>query len=295
MAKLKQSVEREMALVFKAIENLFGTFLRGKELVNIYPTNAIQELDSNHPDYVDILNDHQEQIKVWCWLIVILLAGCVDYLLFSAAISIICIQFQLPHLLKWIVPFFLIALEVIVSYICIINERSGEWKGWFSKLVKYFVFGILIGFTIVACLNSLIGYRESLDGSFIPFSIVTILYQSLLLIASILLHLWIIHSAERIVVAIGYFRFKMIRDALVRKEATIIKNAKACHSQFVKDVASTCKAIDKFYTRHSDVHVNFTIGMPEDFIAAVNRVMGREVLSSNRGNDNNPPKNSLNG
>ncbi len=294
MAKLKQSTEREMALVFAAIESLFNTFLRGKELVSVHPTNAIQELDSNNPDYVDILNDQQEQIKIWCWLIVILLAGCVDYLLFSAAISIICVQFQLPLILKWIVPFFLIALEVIVSYVCIINERSGEWKGWFSKLVKYFVFGILIGLAIVACLNALLGYRESLDGSFIPFSIVTILYQTLLLIASILLHLWIIHSAERIVMAIGYFRFKMIRDALVRKESRTINDARTCHSRFVKDAASTCKVIEKFHNRHSQVEVDFTIGMPEDFIIAVNKVMGREVLASNRGN-NNPPKTSLNG
>ena len=207
-------------VLYRMIEALVHLFTKGKinneELKKI--RTQLLTLDENNPDYAEVNGNHRENMKLYWRLLIMVLSIGVDFLLSFQAMAIICDQFNLPRVLKFFTPMFLIIVEIGISYFQAIARRDGEHGPWIVRNAQYLVLLIMGGFTILVIIFSIQSYNEAIDGmNLLSFIIGTLLWQIALFVAAIMLHVWLIRNAEAIAETFAHFSYKMNRNKLTRK------------------------------------------------------------------------------
>jgi hypothetical protein len=268
--------------IHRLIESLFQLFTHGRtsngEVIKL--KDKKQMLDTNNPDYTEIIEDRRENMKMYWRVLIIFLSIGVDFLLSFQAMTILCEEFSLPEILKFIVPAFLIAVEIGISYFQILNQRIGEHSSWLVRNAQYLVLLILTGLTILVIIFSIQMYNTSSDGmSFLAYLAGTVLLQTALLVASIMLHLWLIRNAEAIAETLAYFHYKIDRNNLVRKINRLErKNKKKYVHAFAAGAYKLVQKIEFFKQEYPGANINFTKTMPASLATAINQVMGKDVF-----------------
>ena len=149
------------------------------------------------------------------------------------------------------------------------------------KNLQYFVIAILVALSYFAVKYTLEGYNPLIDGaSFWNFLTSTFLIQFLLLVASIMLHVWLIRHAEEIAEMFAFFKYKSDRWALTKKiEQYEQESIKRYLPEFTQRTHKLAQSINTFKSDHPDVKVNFEEFMSNDLMNAMNTVMGRKVFA----------------
>jgi len=269
--------------IHRLIESLFHLFTLGKatseELNKL--TEKLRLLDTGNSDYAGINGDKRENIKIWWRMLIIVLSIGVDFLLTYQAIAILNTWFNFPRILQFLVPVFLIVVELGISYFQILNQRNGEHSSWFVRKAPYLVIIILLGLTILVIVYSVQSYNVSTDKmSFGAFVISTLLFQIILFIASLLLHIWLIKNSEDIVEAFAHLHYKIVRYGIINKISQLDTQIKKNHMQrFSVDTHTLIQKIEFFRRDYPNRSVDFSKTMPADLISAVNLVMGKRVFA----------------
>jgi hypothetical protein len=259
--------------------NLFLLFkARIDELLKL--RDKSKQLDENNTEYYEFLHDMRENTKMNLKFILIIFSFLVDFFLLYGALEILCNQFGWPQLLKFLIPVILIVLEIFISYFSILQSRDEENPS-LGKNLQYFVLPILIGFSLLAIFYQIQSYNEAVDGmSLISYMSFSLIIQIVLLIASIMLHLWLIKYAEEITEAIAYWQYKVKRAIITHKIESIERmNASKYLPLFTKLAHKYVKDIDTFKRNYPDVYLNFSKAMPQELIDAINRIMGKTVIA----------------
>lgn len=268
--------------IHKMIDSLHQLFLLGttkKEKIDelIEKRNS---LDENNNDYCEIRQDKRENMKLWWQLVLIFCSIVIDFVLVYQPMDIICNTFNLPALMKYLAPMFLIILEVGIAYSQILHHRHLQRSTWFMRNLQYLVIVILGAFSALLILFTVNNYNPSIDGSFLGFVTGTILFQLGLLCASIMLHVWLIRNAELLSETLAYFLYILERKNLSSKIAKLEKMNKEKHSIDFKNASrELIRKIELFKRDAPGADVHFEKTMPLDLIKAINQVMGKTVFS----------------
>jgi hypothetical protein len=241
----------------------------------------LDDIDKNNPEYYEILHDRRENTKMNFRFIVLLLSFFVDFFLLHEALIILCNQFGWCSFLKFIVPIILIIIEIAISYFSILNSRDEARSSHLGRNLQYFVLPILVGFSLLAIFYHIQSYNVEIDAvSLLSFMSFHIIIQIVLLISSIMLHLWLIKHAEDIAETIAYIRYKYERGRIV-SEIERIENVNTLrhYPQFTKLTHKYVKDTDAFDRKFPDMNMNFALAMPQDLIDGINNVMGRIVIA----------------
>jgi len=283
----KHAISIAEKAIHRLIEYLLEIFLVCKSTNEAIQTlkEQRQALDDNNPEYAADREDKRESMKMSWRLVIIILSIGVDFLLSIQAISILTDKFDLPSILKWVVPTFLIVTEIGISYFQILHQRDGGKGSWVVRNVQYFVLVILAAFSILVIVFTAQTYDASIDNiSFIAFITGTIALQIALLVGSIMLHLWLIRNAEAVAEASAYFHYIIARRKLTKKiEKLEHKNKTANLPAFTKDTYKLVQAVEFFKTRFPYATANFEKTIPIELIRAINIIMGRNVFAVDTG------------
>lgn len=273
-------------VIHRLIESLFQLLTLGRtnneEAVKLREKR--QSLDDSNPDYAEIVDDRRENMKQYWRVLIIILSIGVDFLLSFQAMTILCDEFNLPEILKYLAPAFLIAVEIGISYFQILNQRTGERSSWIVRNAQYLVLLILLGLVILVIIFSIQTYNSSTDGiSFLSFLVGTLLLQIALFVASLMLHLWLIRNAEAIAETLAYFHYKIDRNNLIRKSNNLdTKNKRRYLHVFAADAYRLVQKMENFKQEYPDATIDFAKTMPADLAIAINQVMGKEIFIINQ-------------
>lgn len=284
MKSERLDAKKAILAIQNLVKELLHTFLfcksRNDEVAKL--RIKLNEIDENNPEYREILLDKRENTKMNFRFIILILSFFVDFFLLYEALVILCDQFGWPGVLKFIIPIVLIVLEVAVSYFSILLSRDEEKSSHITKKLQYFVLPILVGFSLLAMFYHLQSYNVEIDGiSLIDFMTFHVIIQLVLLISSIMLHLWLIRNAEEIAEAIAYMKYKAARSGVVNKIERIENgNTRRYFPQFTKLTHKYVKDTNIFERKFPELNMNFSYAMPQDLIDGINTVMGRIVIAS---------------
>lgn len=109
--------------------------------------------------------------------------------------------------------------------------------------------------------------------------------QIILLIPSVLLHVWVLKFAEGIAEAIAYFRYRMQRGRLANTINELEMKKKTVTAQFMKMVQRFVEAMDAFERSYPGFETGFARIVPHDLACSVNVVMGRNIFDFVRSRD----------
>jgi glucan phosphoethanolaminetransferase (alkaline phosphatase superfamily) len=277
MKTIPHSAQIMLSKIERMIEKLLRLFLLIK--VNIEKLKELgiklTSLDGSNPEYFAMLNDRRENNKMFLYIFVTFLSVFIDFFLLFNALTILCTEFNLPGFIKIVIPIFLVIVEIGVSYFSILKQRSGEDSSLITKYLQYFVIGILIAFSCLIVSYSVRGYNPQFDGkSFMNFLLSSAIVQIILLIPSIMLHIWIIKNAEDITEAISYYLYKIHRSRLIGEIEKLEAANKDYWRQFVELSHKYAQLKDAFRQKHPGVDAGFERTMPKDLAKAINMAMG---------------------
>ena len=282
MKKFTHSAQKEHSSISRFIENMLDLLLacKARDEKTKKSKDRLKQLDESNPEYREILHDKRENNKMLLYIIVASLSVFIDFFLLYNALTIMCSQFNLPGILKILLPIFLVVVEIGVSYFSALKQQSGEYTSWLSKYLQYFVIAILIAFSLMIISFALQGYNPQFDGkSYLHFLLSSTITQIVLLIPSVLLHIWIIKNAEDVAEAIAYYKYKWERKILnlqIEKMETDVQ--KKYWVLFVKWAHNLVQRLDLFKRNYPDVDGGFERTMPADLIKAINMAMGKKIL-----------------
>ncbi|MBK6484083.1 MAG: hypothetical protein IPG01_13365 [Chitinophagaceae bacterium] len=292
MSKFNHSANIAQQTIFRLVEKLLNLFTMCKSLNEEIAAlkEKLSVLDQTNPDFFEILEDRRESTKMSWRFIIIFLSMCIDFFLLYNGMTILCHQFGWPVILKILIPAFLIVTEIGISYFSIIQNRSGEGSSWIIRNLQYFVLVILVALTFLVILYSAQEYSETVDGvSFLTFFTGTVIIQISLLVASLMLHLWLIRNGEAIAEIFAYMRYRIDRRKLAgRIDQVERENRDKNLPDFTKDTHSLVQKIEAFRRDFPMIKIDFERTIPADLIRAINRVMGKAFLES--GSSNNSDK-----
>lgn len=285
MAKKKYSLYKAEMVIKEAIKNILKTFTDGKCAKEnaIKYTAVCNELDEQNPDYKEIREDYRERNKMSWRFAVLCFTMIIDFFLLFHGISLLCETLNLPEALKLIVPISLICLEVAISYFS--RPAKGILGNWqqrtgISKYLPYFVIIILIGMSLMVIFFSFMHYSQSVDGmSLADFLLGTVAIQITLLVASIMLHIWLIHNAEEIVEMFGYRKYYAAYTKKTNASNKEDRKAKRKYKTFITQTSEIATMIQEFKDRFPGASTSFSAIMPVDLINAMNLVMGRIIIA----------------
>ena len=263
------------------IERLYAMFITCRNTNDTITSSkdSLEQLEQANEEYVPLLHDRREIMRMKWRIAIIFLSAGVDYLLSSNAMPIIVEKFSMPLILSYAVPFFLIGIEIAISYFQSLRQRSASEESFFLNHLQYVVLIVLVSLTVLVVMFSLQSYNQTLDGPFIPYLIGTVAFQVALLAASIMLHLFLIREAEQIMEAIAFMRFKREHDTL-SKQLSRLRDHNGHNNlpAFTKDSQKFVQELDSFNRQFPDANIDFTKTMPADLLRAVNLAMGRKVF-----------------
>jgi hypothetical protein len=296
MKKLSYSAKKAFAAICRLLETADSYLLSGVANSEQWATqkSELDKLDKANPEFFDSLDETRENIRRF-WCIVVTLAGIfIDYFLLYNSMAILSGTSGLAVYFKILLPIILVFAEIAISYLATQRERNGEHRSWLSRNLQYFVVVVLISLSLVAFSYSVKGYDTKFDGSsFVGFVLDAAVIQLVLLICSVIFHLWIIKNAEEITEAIAYYRYKLSRLKIVKKMKDLESENKNKNSIGFKTVVSLLiQKIDSFKRDHPLADVKFENLMSGRLKHAINIAMGRTIFSEAYSYDSiNNPKN----
>lgn len=283
---MKQSIvalkaKSALQTLVKNLLNLF-LFLKARHELLEKLKNKLNELDNNNQEYTSLLKDARENMRMNLMFIILIISFFVDYFLLYGSLDILCDEFGWWFILKFIVPVALIILEIIISYFTIVHSRDGENYG-ISKILQYLIFPVLAGFSLLALFYYFHNYNKDIDHmSLLSYMSFNVILQMLLLVSSIMLHLWLIKHAEEIAEAVAYTKYKVQRFTIVNKIERIEKaNTTIYFPLFTKLAHKYVQDIDAFKRNYPEIYLNLSSTMPQELIDAINKVMGKKSINSN--------------
>jgi hypothetical protein len=246
-------------------------------------SDHLQQLQSKNGDFAGQLHDRRETMNMWWRIGLCILSIFIDFMLCYESMQILCSKFGWPSELKYVVPIFLILTEIGIAHFQAIHKRNGVHAGWLASNVQYLVLAILVALAILTIVYSISAYNPAIDNmSFLSYCVGVILFQGILLIASIMLHVWLIKNAEEIADAIAFLSYKMQQGSTARKCNELNKSiATADKSEFVSKSQQLVQKVKEYERMFTENPVDFSTTMPTRLIEAVNSVMGKEVFTSN--------------
>jgi hypothetical protein len=289
MGKIPKSVLAGRFSIGKLIEELNDKLVKG-QAKNTEKNDLVtvrDALDNNNADFKEVHEDKFSNFLNYSYLLTIFFSAFIDYIMLYNAVAIMTKGVIWAHYLKVFIPLLIIFLEMIVSYVCQVKERTGELRTWLGKSIQYFVLALLAGLCAMTCFYFAAGYSYEFDNiSFTQFFTGIVIYQAILLVASILLHIWLIQNAENIVTAFAYILYKTKRDKITRKINDITRiNRDVYTPQFKKMATRLVKEIRNYNDTHPLYPYDFKHDMSDELMNAINTVMGRVIFKSN-GNSN---------
>lgn len=294
MRKNSLSLAKAKILIRSLVEKLLELFLHGKSLVEERHrlVTQLKSFDDANPDYCEIYDDQRERNKMNFRYLILLLSFLVDFFLLNTAVAVLCAEYGWPSILKFIVPVVLILLEVGISYFAVLQARSEEYMSYIGRNLQYLVLPILVGFSLLAIFFSAQAYSEELDEvSLLGYLTFTVVIQTILLISSIMLHLWLIRNSEDIAEAIAYARFRIKRGRITGAIEKIDKENTSINIPLLTRLTHEyVRRTDTFKSNYPDNDENFSRAMPQDLIDGMNRVMGKRIIGGSDDNWNNPQK-----
>ncbi len=272
------------------IDRLLTLFMKCKNRENSLHTaeEKLQTIELNNKDFVDVGHEYRENNNMlWC-LIILLLSVCIDYFLVNNGVTIICEITGLPHMLTYFVPPILVLLECGLSYFTSIDNRyHARNNSWISKKVPYLVLIINVALTILAVAFVYSG-KSGIAGFFhaLTYGTVVVIAQLILLAASMLLHIWIIKNSDLIADMLAYYRFRLARHELLKTKAAFEKALRTkLIPRFSKGARNLIETIEWYKKDFPNERHDFVSIIPQDLIAAMNKIMGRNVFGSNNANN----------
>lgn len=287
-----KSERLDATMAIRAIQNLVNDLLnlflycksRKDEVAKL--KSNVDELDEMNPEYHEILKDSRENTRMNFRFIILILSFFIDFFLLYEALLILCDQFGWPRILKYLIPAILIVLEVSISYFSIVQSRDEERSSRLSRKLQYFVLPILVGFSALAVFYHIESYNPEIDGiSLIGFLTFRLLIQIVLLISSLMLHLWLIKNAEEMAEALAYLRYKSARRNLTSRINHIEdSNTSEYYPRFTKLSHKYVNDTGAFKRRFPDMNMDFASAMPQELIDGINTVMGRIIIGATNTN-----------
>lgn len=294
MKKNSLTLAKAKLLIRRLVQKLLDLFLHGKTLVEKRHrlVTQLKSFEAANPDYCEIYDDQRERNKMNFRYLMLILSFLVDFFLLNTAVSVLCAEFGWPAILKFVVPVALILLEVGVSYFSALQARSEEYVSRIGRNLQYLVLPILVGFSLFVIFFSAQSYSEELDEvSLLGYLTVTVIIQSILLISSIMLHLWLIRNSEDIVEAIAYAIYRIKRKRITDAIEKIDKENTSVNIPLLTRLTHEfVRRTDTFKRTYPDDDEDFSIAMPQDLIDGMNKVMGKRVVGISEDNWNNPRK-----
>lgn len=269
--------------IYRLIESLYQLLLLGitkKEKLDTLKKNCAT-LDANNEDFAAIRESTRESMKKYWYLILMIICVLIDFFLLYQPMDILCSTFYFPTWIKYAVPIMLISLEVGIAYSQILRQRDARHSPWFVRNLQYLVIVMLIAASTLLIIFSIESYNPAIDHiSFIGFLSGTILFQGLLLCASIMLHVWLIRSAEILSETHAYFMYLVAWKKLAAQIEHLEKeNKETLAPNFKKDSQHLVYQIGLFKRMYPDADIQFEKAMPEDLIRAINIAMGKMIFS----------------
>lgn len=256
-----------------------------------WPTKIAQardeliKLDNANGSFFRVLHNKREHNKKMLDIVTASLCIFLDYLLLYTGLSVLCVMLHWSALIQIAVPILLVLGEIGISYSSLIERRIG--RAGLQKVLQFCIIGFLIGFSVFVVYVSTQGYNPQFDGgSQTNFLLKNAVVQLMLLVPSILLHIWIIRHADDIADAIAYFIYRWHRASLestIRKTEELLRKDTAA---FIKKVQELLEAMEAFRRNYPDSDVNFSVVVPADMAATINALMGRVVFPVQNGGNN---------
>lgn len=277
--------KKAIIIIQKLIKELLKVFLFCKSKIQELSKlrNDLETLDKDNPEYREILKNQRENTKMIMLLVVLILSFFVDFLLLQEALIILCDQFGWSAYIKFIIPIFLIILEVAISYFAILESRNEDEdnQSTIGRNLQYLLIPILVGFSLISLFYHLQSYNSEIDGaSLLTYMSFNVIIQIGLLITSIMLHIWLIRNSEEIAEAISYFRYHSKRKKLSAEIDKLEKSNSEIHYPLFTTLAKKfVKKVDDFERRFPEMKMNFTKSMPQELIDGINQIMGRKVIA----------------
>jgi hypothetical protein len=277
-------VSKARLFIQSLIKDLIDFYLRLKahtgELLKL--RMKLKTIDESNPEYYEILHDQRENNRMNFRFAIFILSNFVDFLLLNMALDILCDQFGLPKALKYVVPITLIILEIAISYFSTLLSRDEDKPSRLGRNLQYFVLPLLAGFSLLAIIYNAQSYNQEIDGmSLLAFMTFNTVIQLILLISSVMLHLWLIRNSEDLAEAISYMRYKVKRNKVVKAIDKIEKsNSTILMPQFTRLTHEYIRKTETFKRKYPDENIDFTITMPQELIDGINKIMGKKVIKS---------------
>lgn len=271
---------KEIQNLVKDLLNLF-LFCKSRKEEVAKLKESMDELDKSNPEYNEILLDNRENIRMNFRLIILILSFFIDFFLLYEALIILCDQFGWSEVWKFLIPAILIILEVAVSYFSILYSRDADKPSRISRKLQYFILPVLVGFSILAVYFHFQGYNPDIDGSLFGFLTFRITIQLIMLVSSIMLHLWLILNAEDMAEALAYLRYrnarKKINSIIINIEES---NTARYYPEFTRLTHRFVRDKNIFVTSYPEMQFDFAASMPQELIDGINTVMGRVVIGN---------------
>lgn len=258
-----------------------------KKLINIYQNavtwsekmnaSAKEFLDftTNNGEFEELRGDSRERSRMIMMMWLLLFSIFIDFMLAYHALDILCSTTGLPNIIKYLAPVTLVFLEVFISYFSFTGmyKRGRNSANALARILPFAVLIIMAGFSI-----SVIAYLLLNFGSTPIFSILTIIVQVILFIASTLLHLLIIKNSVEIGEMFAFGQYLIKRRKLFNRKEEDQNGYDTAKNNFMQECGMLEKDIYEFNTDFPDNTVDFTVGVPDEVVKATNRVMGRDIF-----------------
>jgi hypothetical protein len=282
MESLSYSAKKQYHFITKMIAKASDLYMRGnvQKQAGAKHTEKLIMLDKSNEEFKKLLGDFRENLRMFLLIVSALGTIVIDYLLLYNVMTILCEQSHLHWLFKIMVPAMLIVMEITISYFSIVRQWNEEPDTWIDRSLKYFVIVLLIVLSAVVILYDVRGYTPETDGSsFLSFIIDSCVTQILLLIASVIMHLWIVKDAEGIATSIAFFSYRAKRQRVVNKIADMEAAVQDTYGPaLVQIVYRLVKAMEDFKRNYPGADVHFEKLIPLDLQLVINAIMGRAVL-----------------
>lgn len=258
-----------------------------EKLVKIYQNGVAwgERLKVSLKEFLDLITSNEEfeglradsrlrsRMKMMIGLLIFSIF--IDSFLTYHALDILCSTIGLPEIVKYVTPVILVFLEVFISYFSFTgsDKRVSKIVKLIKRLLPFTVLLIMVGFSI-----SVIAYLLVNFGSAPVFSIMTIIVQVVLFLASALLHILIITNSVEIGEMFAFGQYLLKRKKLQNRKDRDQNGHDNAKDIFTQECGMIEKDIYEFNTDFPDNTVDFTVGIPEDVVKAANRVMGRDIF-----------------
>lgn len=271
--------------IIRQITKLVELIARGQMLQNnlLKKKEHLELHDRNNEKFAMIIEDVQESFKMTMRAILLILSFIIDFALLFDALSLL--DSTISPIARVVIPLGLVFVEVIISYFTILQKSEDDNQSKLLAVLPYFVLFILVGLSISSIVYSVQNYNEQIDGmAFSWFLLSVVVKQGVLLIGSLLLHIFLIRHSAKITEAGAFFRYRKFRKSIVkdidRFEAMIQNNVTP---EMKMRVQAFAQEVEMFKRKYPHSNIQFEKMMSEELINMINIIMGKKIFCNTTG------------